>query len=394
MISRDYLIIGAGLAAASVCEGIRKYDKKGSIAVIGNEAFLPYHRPPLSKDFLKSSANQRPEKLFVHDEKWFAKNHVDLRLNTVVSQFNIDRRIAVLKEGQSIEFKKACLATGCRARRPEIAGAKLGNIFYLRTIRDALALKEAAALSRKAILIVGGGFIAVEAAASLTQAGYKVTLVNRNKALWQTRLDSETSQWLTDYFARKGVTLMLGEDISGFEGKTVLKNGQTKSGQRFPAEIALVAVGAIANLELVANTPLSSPGGVPVNEYFETDEKGIYAAGDIALYPDRIFGVMRRLEHWDAAVQQGLIVGANLTGKKRQRFDYVPYFFSDLFDLKFEFLGDFSRPPLIVKHEGSLRKKRFIARYYRGEKLTGVVLCNQDSEAAEAAREEIRAAHK
>src|SRR5439155_6207432 len=135
------------------------------------------------------------------------------------------------------------------------------------------------------------------------------------------------------------------QDLNGFEGKTVLKNIQTKSGDRFPAQMALVAVGSDPNLELVHNTPLSSPNGTPVNDYLETDEKGIYAAGDIALFPDNIFGGVRRIEHWDNAKEQGLVAGANMTGRKRIKYDYVPYFFSDLFDLSFEFFGDFRQPP-------------------------------------------------
>jgi NADPH-dependent 2,4-dienoyl-CoA reductase/sulfur reductase-like enzyme len=187
---------------------------------------------------------------------------------------------------------------------------------------------------------------------------------------------------------------MMQENLNGFEGKTILKNIQTKSGSRFPAGMALVAIGAEPNLELVQHTPLGSPNGTPVNEYLETDEKGIYAAGDIALFPDKVFDGVRRVKHWDNALQQGKIAGANMTGKKRMKFDYMPYFFSDLFDLKFEFVGDFSFPPGSVKLEGDRKKKNFIARYLQGSKVMGIVLCNQSPDKVKAAREEIRAAHK
>ncbi len=392
MIYRDYLIVGAGLSGASVCEGIREHDRKGSVTMVGAEAYLPYDRTTLSKAFLKTP-KASIEKLYQLDQAWYDKHHIELRLDTVVTQFNLDRRLAVLKNGQTIEFRKACLATGSRPRRPQVAGANLGNVFYLGNLRDALAIKEIAAI-QKNVVVIGGGFIATETAASLTEAKCKVTYMNRDQYLWQKWLDAETSQWLTQYFADKGVTLMMQENLNGFEGKTILKNIQTKSGGRFAAGMALVAVGADPNIELVIHTPLGSPNGTPVNDYLETDEKGIYAAGDIALFPDKIFDGVRRVKHWDNAIQQGKVVGANMTGKKRIKYEYVPYFFTDLFDLSFEFVGDFSFQPGTVKLEGDRKKKNFIARYYMGNKLRGVVLCNQAPDKAKAAKEEIRAAYK
>jgi len=135
---------------------------------------------------------------------------------------------------------------------------------------------------------------------------------------------------------------------------------------------------------------LNSPNGTPVSEFLETDEKGIYAAGDIALYPDKVFGGVRRCSHWDCANEQGKIAGSNMTGKKRIRFDYVPYYSSTLFDLSLSFVGDFSRPPGSCQMEGDHNSKKFIARYYNGSKLSGVILCNQDPAKVKAARLEIR----
>jgi len=392
MISRDYLIIGAGLAGARVCEGIRTHDKKGSVTLVGREAFLPYHRPPLSKAFLK---NQKAEasKFACLDPAWYAKHNIEVRLDTVVTQLNLERHLAVLATGQTIEFRKACLATGSRPRRPPVAGANLGNIFYLRTVRDALAIKEMVAQSKE-LVIIGGGLIAVEAAAALREAKIKVSMMNRNQFLWQKRLDLETAQWLTQYVANRGVNLMMQEDLNGFEGKTILKNIQTKSGNRFPAAMALVAVGAEPNIELALNTPLSSPNGTPVNDYLETDEKGIYAAGDIALFPDKVFGGVRRSVHWENASDQGAVAGANMTGKKRIKFESIPYFSSELFDLKFEFFGDFRLPPGRAEVSGDRAKKKFMIRNFQGSRLTGIVYCNQEASLGQPAREEIREAQR
>lgn len=391
MIKREYLVIGAGIGGVSVCEGIREFDKRGRITLVGNENFPPYHRVSLSKAFL-SAKRPTPDEVFVHPEAWFEEEKIDLRLNTVVTQFNLERRLAVLNNGQTIEFNKACLATGSRPLRPLVAGANLGNVIYLRSLSDALALREMTALE-SGIMVVGGGYIAVEAAAALKVAKHKVGLLARDQHLWQHMLDRETAAWLTEYFRAHGVILHLQESLNGFEGKTVLKNVQTKSGNRLATALALVALGVELNLELVRNTPLSGPKGTPVTEYLETDEKGIYAVGDIALYPDRIFGGVRRVDHWDNARQQGLLVGANMTGKKRQRYEYIPDYSSQLFDLKWHFLGDFSLPPTRFEIDGSRDKKKFALRFYFGEKLRGAVLCNRGDDEAEEIKKAIRAAY-
>ncbi len=390
MIQRDYLVVGAGIAGVSVCEGIRLHDKRSKVTLVGNEIHPPYDRIALSKRFL-SHKDFSLESTFRHPVEWYAQQKIELRLDTMITQFNLDRRLAVLSNGQTIEFKKACLATGSRPLRPPVAGTNLGNIIYLRSIGDAMALKEMSGLEGE-IIVLGSGYVGVEAAAALRQAKCKVSLLTRDAALWTQFLDPETSAWLTGQFKSHGVTLHLQESLNGFEGKTVLRNIQTKNGNRYPAALALVALGSELNLELVRNTPLSSPKGTPVNEFLETDEKGIYAAGDIALYPDRLFGGVRRTDHWENARQQGLFAGANMTGKKRQRYDHLPVYRSELFDLQLDFIGDFtSGPPGRFELEGSREKKSFSVRYYAGDKVRGILLCNQKEEHALEAAKMIRA---
>ena len=392
MIQRDYLVIGAGTAGVSVCEGIRQYDKRGKIIMVGNETHPPYERLALSKSFL-SQKDFVIESTFHHPLAWYEQQKIDLRLNTVVTQLNLDRRLAVFSNGQTVEFKKACLATGSRSLRPQVAGTSLGNIIYLRTIGDALALKEMFTLEGE-IIIVGSGYIAVEAAAALRQGKHKVSLLTRDAALWNQYLDAETSAWLTNQFRNHGVNLHLQENLNGFEGKTVLRNIQTKNGNRYPASLALVAVGGEMNLELVRNTPLSSAKGTPVNEFLETDEKGIYAAGDIALYPDRILGGVRRTDHWANARQQGLLVGANMTGKKRQRYDHLPVYNSEVFDLKLQFIGDFtSGPPSRAVLEGTRDKKTFTVKHFQGDKLRAAFLCNRTADEGAEIGKTIRGQH-
>ncbi len=390
MIQRDYLIIGSGIGGSSVCEGIRQYDKKGSVTLVGGETFYPYKRWVLSKDFLREKT-PAIKKLACLDERWYEAHKIETRFGTIVTQFNIDRRLAVLGNGETIEFKKACLAMGSRPVRPAVAGIGLGNVIYLRTIRDALALREMAQ-SEKTIVIVGGGLLACEVAASLRQTKLKIAMMHRHQTLLNRYLDAETAVWVTEQFGKHGVTLLLGSSLNGFEGKTVLRNIQTKSGERVAAGVAVVACGSEPNLDIVRNTPLSGPHGSPVSDYLETEEKGIYAVGDVAFYPDRLMGGMRRQTHWENAREQGLIVGANITGKKRQRYEQIPYFWTEMFDLKFDFIGDFVHPPTRVQLTGSYNKARFALRYFQGDRLRGIVLCRHNASEVESARKELREA--
>jgi 3-phenylpropionate/trans-cinnamate dioxygenase ferredoxin reductase subunit len=390
MIRRDYLIVGAGIAGVSACESVREHDKKGTIMMVGNESTPPYHRPLLFKSYLGKGTPPPVEKLLAHEPAWYQKNKIDLRLDTIVTQLNLERRLAVLANGQAIEFRKAMMATGSRAKRPQVAGANLGNVFYLRSIRDVQALREVAEAEHQ-IVVVGGGLIGAETAAWFSKfPKAHVSLMHRGANILSRLLDPETGAWLTQTFAQHGVKLMMGEALNGFEGRTVLKNVQTKSGQRFGAGLAVVALGSEPNLGLVANTPLAYPHGTPVNEYLETDEKGIFAAGDIASYPDKVFGGARRIDHWTCAIEQGKTAGANMTGKKRIKWDWMPHFTSTVFDLHFDFVGDFNRPPTRVEIEGDRAKKKFIVRQFILSQLMNVVLCNQPPEKAEAAKEQLR----
>jgi 3-phenylpropionate/trans-cinnamate dioxygenase ferredoxin reductase component len=388
MIQRDYLIVGGGVGGASVCDSLRQYDPKGSVTLVSNEPHLPYQRPPLSKGFLKE-AGVTLDTMIEKPEDWYKKRGIEVRLGTYVREFNIERHLAVLENGQTIEFRKACLATGSRARRPQVAGANLGNVVYLRSFRDALAIREIL-LSEKHVVVVGSGYIGAEVSSSLANSGAKLSLLSRDKVIWQELLDPDTAQWLTDSYVEAGIQLLLNENLNGFEGKTVIKNIQTKSGMRFPAGLAVVAIGTEPNLQLVANTPLSSPSGCPVNEYLETDEKGIYAVGDIALYPDRIYGGAKRVANVEMARLQGLTAGANLSGRKRQKFECVPAWSSQVLGMHFDFVGDFSMPHLMADIQGSREKRNFVARYRRGETLIAAVLCNREPTELATVQEEVK----
>jgi NADPH-dependent 2,4-dienoyl-CoA reductase/sulfur reductase-like enzyme len=387
MIRRDYLIVGAGAAGIAACEAIRSLDKKGSIMLVGAEPHPGVRRPELLPAILGNKATHL-DKLFVHDPTWFSRHKVDIRLNTIVTQFSLEQRAAVLATGQAVKFEKALLATGSRARRPQVAGANLGNIFYLRSARDLIALREVVELEKSSV-VIGGGFVAAETASLLRKLKMNVTLLTRSHQVWARYLDMETATWFSRYLEANGVKLMLNEHLNGFEGRTVLQRVQTKSGNRLDTTLAICAMGAEPNLQLVSASPLWSQNGCPVTERLESDELGIFAAGDIALYPNPHLGGMRREEHWDAAITMGRHAGLNMAAKKMTKFEYVPWHQSHVFDLTFDFVGDFTRPPTRVELEGERDKKhRFTLKCYQLNKLTGYVFCNEEEKKVKKARAE------
>jgi NADPH-dependent 2,4-dienoyl-CoA reductase/sulfur reductase-like enzyme len=175
--------------------------------------------------------------------------------------------------------------------------------------------------------------------------------------------------------------------LNGFEGRTVLQRVQTKSGQRLDTTVAVVAMGSEPNLQLVSASPLWSQNGCPVTERLESDELGIFAAGDIALYPNPLMGGMRREEHWDAALAMGRAAGHNMAARKMENFSYIPWHQSRVFDLEFDFVGDFTRPPTRVELDGDRDKRRkFMLKCYQLNKLTGVVFCNAEEKQVKAVR--------
>ena len=387
MIRRDFLIVGAGAAGVAACEAIRSLNKKGSLMMVTAESHPSVSRPDLLPAML-GAKEPNVAKLLVHDPAWFARHKVDLRLNTIVTQFSLEQRAAVLATGQAVKFEKALLATGSRAHRPQVAGANLGNIFYLRSTRDLLALREVMALEKN-VVVIGGGFVAAETAALLRKLKLGVTILTRGQHVWARYLDSETAAWFTGYLAGHGIKMMLGEHLNGFEGRTYLQRVQTKSGSRIDTTLAVCAIGSDPNLQLVSASPLWSQSGCPVTERLESDELGIFAAGDIALYPNPHLGGMRREEHWDAAVAMGRHAGNNMAAKKMTKFEYVPWHQSRVFDLVFDFVGDFTRPPTRVELEGDRDKKRkFMLHCYQLNKLTGYVFCNADSRKVQKMRAE------
>lgn len=338
MLTYQYVIIGGGIAANRACDGIRRLDTQGSIALITEERHLPYQRPPLSKGYL--AGREGLDKVYLKDNDYYVQNHVELISGVRASQLDPLAKVIALEDGRTLSYEKLLLATGGSAIRLPIPGADLTGVFTMRTIEDADAIRQLAQPGVRA-LIIGGSFIGSEVAATLAQLGLAVTMVFPEERLLQRVLPLELSAFLQAKYEAHGVRILTGLKPMSLEGRGRVEQVVLDNGDRLAIDLVVMGVGIRLNTDLArdAGLRLDEKGAIIVDEYLRTSDPSIYAAGDIAAWPDPTFGKRLRVEHWDVARQQGLRAGRNMAGEGKP-YVALPYFFSDLFDLSFEAWGD------------------------------------------------------
>jgi len=339
----EYLIIGGGLAGGYAVQAIRRVDTQGRIILVTEENELPYDRVPLSKVYLVGRLSR--ESVFLKKSDFYSQERIEILFGTRASGLDLPgRSVSVSKpDGTTdlITFERLLLATGGRPRRLNIPGGDLQGVHYLRTLEECERIKSAAERARRAV-VVGGGFIGCEVAASLTTKGIQTTVLELGPYLLNMAIDEETGRWVTEYLTRNGVSVMLGTSARRFVGEDEILTGVETSGdQTLEAELAVVGVGIQPNVELATAAGLRTDNGIVVDEYLETEVKGVFAAGDVARFYSPIFSKHLRLEHYDVASKQGRLVGANMAGQKHS-FSDLPYFFSNLFGIRVNVYGDMS----------------------------------------------------
>jgi len=337
----DYLIIGGGLAAASAVEGIRQRDEDGSIAILSDESEPPYHRPPLSKEFIQAPGAGR-ELLHVKPEGWFAdRASVDVHLGVRATDMDSTDRTVETDDGRQFGGDRLLLATGGRPRTLDVPGADMDGIHTLRTVEDAEELRSRAQEIDE-VALVGAGFIGMELAASFRQLGLRATVVEVQDRIWTRMLPPELSRFVQGYFEERGVEFRLGDQVQEIRGDSAVEGIVLESGERIPCELVVVGVGIDPATELARDAGLAVRDGIVVDAFGETSHAYIYAAGDVARYPDPVFGDHARVEHWDHAKAHGRRVGRNMAGAEEE-YGHLSYFFSEVFDLSLNVLG---RPAL------------------------------------------------
>jgi len=377
MPSYRYVIIGGGIAAGRACDGIRRLDTQGTIALVTAEHHLPYQRPPLSKGYL--AGKEGLDKVYLKDSDFYAQNKVETVSGVRASKLDPSARTVTLEDGRTLSYEKLLLATGGSAIRLPLPGADLPGVFTLRTIDDADSIRQLARPGARA-LVIGGSFIGSEAAATLVQLGLDVAIVFPEERLIQRVVPPELSAFLQAKYESHGVRILTGLKPERLEGRGKVKRAVLSSGESLAIDLVVMGVGIRLNTELArdAGLQLGERGAVIVDEYLRTSDPSIYAAGDIAAWPDPTFGKRLRVEHWDVARQQGLRAGRNMAGEGKP-YTALPYFFSDLFDLSFEAWGDLSAWDQTVLRGGLT--STFILFYFSQGTMVGVLAVGASDEA-------------
>jgi NTE family protein len=376
----DYLLIGGGLASATAAETLRKEGAKGKITIISAERYLPYHRPPLTKHFLLGKQNK--DRIIIHKESFYRNNNIDVKLNTRALLVDPKRKVVETDNADEFHFKKLLIATGSCLTKLSVPGDNLSGIYYLRTIPDAEALKHAMVGARKAV-VIGASFIAMELASSFTKMGIHVTIITKEEILFDKLRSPEISEFFTDYYKSHGVEVVFGETIKGFKGKDKVKSVVTNTEKEFSCDIVAVGVGVTPEIDFLKGSGIEINDGIIVNEYMQTNMSDIYAAGDVARFYDPVFRRHIRIEHWDNAIKQGRIAALRMIDKRQERCN-ISYFFSDVFDLTFNFLGDIDgSEERIIR--GSTKEKSFSVLYLKDGLLSGVFLLRRPVDEGRAA---------
>jgi 3-phenylpropionate/trans-cinnamate dioxygenase ferredoxin reductase component len=363
--SPTFVIVGAGLAGAKAAETLRAEGFGGRLLLVGEEPERPYQRPPLSKAYLRGQADHNS--LYVHQQGFYAAHDIELRPATPVRAIHPAARRLELASGERIGYQRLLLATGAAPRRLRLPGADLAGVHYLRTRQDADVLADAAARATH-IVVVGSGWIASEAAASLRQLGREVTLIGPDVAPLARVLGPEIGRVYRDLHADHGVRLQLGTRVAGLRGHGRVEAVITSDGRAIDCDLVLVGAGAVPRTELAEAAGLPVRNGVLVNEELEAvGAAGVYAAGDVAAAWHPRYQRYLHVEHWANALNQGPAAARNMLGVPTA-YARLPYFYSDQYDLGMEYSGFAATWDRVVVR-GDLAARQFIAFWLKDQRV-------------------------
>jgi 3-phenylpropionate/trans-cinnamate dioxygenase ferredoxin reductase subunit len=363
MNSYKYLIIGGGMTADAAVTGIREIDPDGSIGLISKESDPPYNRPPLSKGLWKG----KPV-----DSIWrkTESKHATLHLGRSIVSLNADEQTAQDDQGNDFHAERILLATGGTPRRLPFGG---DEILYYRTLEDYKHLVRMTEEGQN-FAVIGGGFIGAEIAAALAMNGKKVTMLFPEDGIGARIYPHELSQFLNDFYRKKGIELMPGEQVTGLSfvgGRHMMK---TLSGEEVVVEGVIAGIGIELNVELAKAAGLKVGNGISVDETLVTSHPNIYAAGDVAEFFNPALGKRLRLEHEDNANSMGRQAGRNMAGAS-EPYHHLPYFYSDLFELGYEAVGELDSR-LTTAADWAEPFQKGIVYYFREGRVSGVLLWN------------------
>jgi NADPH-dependent 2,4-dienoyl-CoA reductase/sulfur reductase-like enzyme len=371
----DYLIIGSGVAGYNALKELLTLRPKAKIVMITSDRYYPYDRPPLSKDYLKGKIDK--EMLFFEPEDFYKRDNLEVILKKKVEKIDTEDKVAILEDGDNISFNKALIATGGSPRKLGINGENLRGVHYLRTLDDADGIKSEISKGKNAV-IIGGGFIGIEVASSLTMLGVRTTVIEVMPYIWSTFVDEKISNFIQKYFETKGVQFILNESVKEIEGDERVKAVVLNSGKKLNADFVVIAVGIKLNVEIAQQSGINVNNGIVVNEYLQTNHPDIYAAGDVANISDPISGKRRRIEHWNNAEYSGKLAARNMLGRN-ESYNFISSIWSDIFDLHIESAGDTrDYDEYVIRGKFQLEKPKFSVIYIKGGVVKGYLAINRN----------------
>ncbi len=326
-----FVIVGGGAAGFAAAETLRREGFAGAITMLSSDGAMPVDRPNLSKDYLAGNAPE--DWLPLRGEDYYQDAGIDLRLNTNVSAIDAKTRSVTLGNGDKLPFDRLLLATGAEPVKLQIPGADQPHVHTLRSVADSRAIIKATG-SAKRVLVIGASFIGLEVAASLRARKLEVHVVAPEERPMQRVLGAEMGDFVRTLHEENGVNFHLGDTVERLDGT----RATLKSGGVIEADLVVVGIGVKPRLALAEKAGLAADRGVSVSEYLETSIAGIFAAGDIARWPDPHSRHTIRVEHWVVAERQGQTAARNMLGK-RERFDAVPFFWSQHYDVPINYVG-------------------------------------------------------
>jgi 3-phenylpropionate/trans-cinnamate dioxygenase ferredoxin reductase component len=333
--ARTFIIVGASLAGASAAQALREEGFEGRIVLVGDEPVRPYQRPPLSKEYLQGKAGT--DKVFLHDEGYYAEHDIDLRLSAHGQSLDTSARQVVLASGERLEYDAALLTTGAEPRRLAVPGSELDGLHTLRTLADSEHL-QAAIRAASHVVIIGGGWIGCEVAASARELGAGVAVIEGGKLPLERVLGPELGAFYRDVHAEHGVEWHFGSGVEELQGSTRAEAAKLADGTVVAGDLFVVGVGVIPRISLGEDAGLAIENGIVTDEFLQTSVPRVFAAGDVADAWHPLFEARIRLEHWSAALNQGPVAAKNMLGQQVP-YEKVPYFFSDQYDVGMEYSG-------------------------------------------------------
>jgi 3-phenylpropionate/trans-cinnamate dioxygenase ferredoxin reductase subunit len=362
--ARTFIIVGASLAGAKAAQTLRDEGFDGKVILLGDEPVRPYERPPLSKEYLQGKAGL--DKVFVHDEGYYEAHDIDLRLSTHVQSLDVTAREVVLSSGEQLAYDAVLLTTGAAPRHLSVPGSDLDGIHTLRTVADSEQL-QAAIRGAGRVVIIGGGWIGCEVAASARQLGAEVAVIEGGQLPLERVLGPELGAFYRDVHAEHGVEWHFGSGVEELRGSERAEEVKLADGSFVAGDLFVVGVGVIPRTELAEGAGLTIENGVVTDEYLQTSVPGVFAAGDIADAWHPLFATRIRLEHWSAALNQGPLAAKNMLGQQVP-YEKVPYFFSDQYDVGMEYSG-FAPTWDEVVYRGDPATREFIAFWLKDGRL-------------------------